>query len=384
MTVTSLAIFFGILFFLVVVHEGGHFIFAKLAKMRVDEFAFGFPPNLFSKKIGETKYVFNLLPLGGYVKIFGEQGLSDEELNSQANQKDLARSFDRQGVWARLFVLSGGVIFNLIACVLLLALSLSLGSEVALDTEMAKATPSENRSLVVADVLPQSNLYKQGLRQGDKITVVQADNGKVLDKNNLFAEAVTQFTKDNNGSLIHLSVESESTKEIKTYSAVPQAGLVEGKKILGISLVDTAYKQYTFSESLVQAGRDTVSYTKYIFGELGKLLKGVFTQEGDVKQALSGPIGMAVATKQIAEKSFSNIVAFAALISLSLAVFNILPIPALDGGRILFVLSEVPYKLIFKKSIPKKIEQTTHAIGFLFLIGLMLLVTYFDILKLLA
>ena len=120
MSIASLLIFIGILFLLVIIHELGHFLFAKWVGMRVDEFAFGFPPRLWSKKIGETNYAFNLLPLGGYVKIFGEQGLDEENQKDSKNVKDLERSFDNKGILARLFVLSGGVIFNWGACVILI------------------------------------------------------------------------------------------------------------------------------------------------------------------------------------------------------------------------------------------------------------------------
>lgn len=380
MSIASLLIFVGILFSLVITHELGHFLFAKLVGMRVDEFAFGFPPRLWSKQVGETKYSLNLLPIGGYVKIFGEQGLEEGEEKKLENQKDLHRSFDQKSIPARLVVLAGGVLFNIIACVILLSVSYMLGSKISLTAQEVAAIPKEERQLTIVSVHQDSNLYAQGLREGDVLLAIKSQ-AEVLNTETLSSENAVEFIKNHDSELFNLQVQ-KSNKEVVSYAAVPQAGLVEGKKILGIGLADLSYKKLGLTESIKRAIADTYAYTKLFLSSFAGLVKGIFTKGENVSDSLSGPVGMAVATKDIAEKDLSYIAFFAAMISLSLAVFNILPIPALDGGRILFVLSEIPAKLIWKRKLPKSVEQTTHALGFLFLIGLMIFVTYFDILKL--
>lgn len=380
MSIASLLIFVGILFSLVIIHELGHFLFAKLMKMRVDEFAFGFPPRLWTRKIGETKYSLNLLPIGGYVKIFGEQGLEESEEKKSENQKDLHRSFDRKNIFARLIVLAGGVFFNIIACMILLSVSYIFGSKVVLTPQEVASVPKEDRQLMVVSVHKESNLYAQGLREGDVLLGVRTQ-AEVLGEDNLFSEKTIEFIKNHDYELLNLQIQ-KSNKEVVSYAAVPQAGLVDGKKALGIGLADISEKRLGIGESVTRAASDTYVYTKLFLGSFAGLVKSAFTKGENVSDSLSGPVGMAVVTKDIAQKSFSDITFFAAMISLSLAVFNILPIPALDGGRILFVLSEIPAKMIWKRKLSKSVEQTTHALGFLFLIGLMIFVTYFDILKL--
>jgi regulator of sigma E protease len=378
MSIASLLIFLGILFALVIIHELGHFVFAKLVGMRVDEFAFGFPPRLWSKKVGETRYIFNALPLGGYVKIFGEQGLSEEEKDLDKNRSDIKRSFENKSVPARLFVLAGGVIFNILACVVLLAVGLMMDSRVGLSQEEVAKTPFAERELTVVSVHPESNLHKQGLREGAQVFALSSANTSLSGEALQSASAVA-FIQQHPSELLNITVK-DGDKQV-VYAAVPQAGLVEGKKVLGIGLSDTGYVKYGFVEAFQKAESETVEYTKIFLSSFVGLVKGIFDKDVKVTDQLAGPVGMAVATKDISNRDISQIIFFAAMISLSLAVFNILPIPALDGGRILFVLAEVPLGLIWKKKLPKNIEQTTHALGFMFLIGLMIFVTYFDILK---
>jgi regulator of sigma E protease len=384
MITLSLVIFFFILFTLVIVHEAGHFIFAKLMKMRVDEFAFGFPPKLFSFTRGETKYSFNLIPLGGYVKIFGENTLEDDNLNlkqKEQNKKDKNRSFESKSASARIFVLLGGVIFNILATIIFFAISYMIGSQASIDTEQAKSISPDKRQVIVQSISPDSNLYKQGMRSGDSIVSVGAD-GFVLSQDGLYAESITELSKNNQNSIISINYITKETGKVSEVGAIPQAGIVEGKKVLGLALADIAYQKLNFTDAITRGASDTYKYIVLIFKELGKLIYGSIFGSDKIEDALAGPVGLAASTKDIASRDMAAILTFAGALSLSLAVFNILPIPALDGGRILFVLFEWPTKLIFKRKISKNIEQAFHALGFAFLIGLMVYITYFDILKL--
>ncbi len=384
MNIISLLIFIFILFMLVIIHEAGHFIFAKIMKMRVDEFAFGFPPRLFSKKIGETKYSFNLIPLGGYVKIFGENGIDDSEntkREDRQDRRDMHRSFESKGFWAKLIVLSGGVLFNFIACILLLTLSFLFSKQISLSEDEAAKIALDQRSLIVTSVDIKSNLKSQNINVEDKIISISS-NGQTLTGVALTKTSFTDLIQKNTDELMEVKLLDNKTNKEKIVSAVPQAGIVDGKKVLGLSVLDVAYTKLGFLEAIQKAYSFTMYQTKFIFTELYKLIINSFNGTANIKDSLAGPIGLASATRDIGERSVSTVLAFAAMLSLSLAIFNILPIPALDGGRILFIFVDELSKKILKKKIPHTAEKLFHTSGFILLMILFVFVTYSDIAKL--
>ena len=373
MTFTSIIIFLSILFVLVVVHELGHFLLAKYYKMRVDEFAFGFPPRLLSKKIGETLYSFNLIPLGGYVKIFGENGMEEEDLK-KLSDKDRGSLFGSYNPYRRIAVLSGGVIFNVIAAFVFFAISLMYGSNLFLTPEEAMATPHTSRDLLIVEINPQSPLLEAGLTPGSEILELSAD-GKTLSGQELTSASASTFVQTHPDSIIGITYLQNG--ETKVVNVVPKAGIVEGKKILGAKFADSAFKKFSFIESIGQAAKLTYDNLKFIFLGLFELIYNLIYKDARVEDSVSGPVGLAVLTSKVATQGTSEILFFAGLLSLSLAVFNILPIPALDGGRIVFVLWEI----VTGKKVKSTIEQLFHGLGFLALIALMLFVTYYDIVK---
>jgi regulator of sigma E protease len=374
MTISSLIIFLAILFLLVVVHELGHFLTAKYFKMRVDEFAFGFPPCLFKKKYGETVYSFNLIPLGGYVKIFGENGMSEEEIKN-LNHEEKKQLFGSKPWWQRIIVLSGGVIFNIIGAFILFTFVFIIGSNVYLDQDEVKATPASERHLLLIDLKENSPLVNTGIKIGDEITKIES-NGKVLEKESLDSFSAAEFVQENQNSLITLSYLNQE-KILSEVKVVPKAGLVEGKKVLGANFVNSTFKKFSFLEAIPHAVETTYYQLKYIFFGLFQLIYDLVFKDAKVEDNLAGPIGLAVMTSKVSEHGLDQILAFAAMLSLSLAVFNILPIPALDGGRIVFVLFEA----VSRRKIKTQTEQLFHGLGFLALLLLMVFVTYFDIVK---
>lgn len=375
MTISSLIIFFLILFLLVVVHEFGHFLFAKLTKMRVDEFAFGFPPRLFSKKIGETEYSFNMIPLGGYVKIYGENGLNEVELK-KITREEKEKTFASKSVWARFLVLIGGVTFNLLAAITLFTVVFMMGSNFAIPAEELSSYSASERSLTLMYLNDKSPLVREGVPAGSTIKSISA-NKNILEDENLTAQSASKFIQENNDNYIEIKYSETNNAEVKTVKVLPVPGIVEGKKVLGASFADIAFKQYPPHLAFVEAVKNTFFQTTFIFQSLVGLVHDLIYKNAKLEDSVSGPVGLAMLTAKISAQGLTQILSFAAMLSISLAVFNILPIPALDGGRILFVAIEA----ITRRKVSAKIEQFFHGVGFLLLLGLMVFVTYFDIAK---
>ena len=384
MTITSLIIFFGILFFLVVIHELGHFVFAKWTKMRVDEFAFGFPPRLLSKKIGETLYSFNLIPLGGYVKIFGENGLTEDEKNKLSDQ-DKKQLFGNKKISHRLLVLVGGVLFNIIGAYVLFFFMLLGGTNVFLNSstiELLSPEELNSKKLLLVNVKDGSPIENSSLKVGHEIISVSILKDKVvteLKKPEINGKNLPEFIQSNVDSEFVFKHIDENGIYAET-KLIAKAGLVEGRKVLGASFADQMYKEYSVLGALVDAFKLTAGNLQFIFISLYQLVVDLFAGNTNVEDNLAGPIGLAVLTTKVSERGLDDILSFAAMLSLSLAAFNILPIPALDGGRIVFVLLEA----VRKKKVRTDVEQMFHGFGFLLLIMLMLFVSYFDIVKALA
>jgi regulator of sigma E protease len=377
MTIQSIITFIGILFLLVTVHEFGHFILAKLFKMRVDEFAFGFPPRLLSKKKGETTYSINLIPLGGYVKIFGENGLDEEELKKLSDH-DRKRLFGNKPAWQRILVLCGGVAFNIVCAAILFTVAYMYGSNIFIEQKDLANYPASERKLLLVDINPKSSLTSSSISVGDSITSLSAE-GETLTGDNLSSYSTSDFIQRHVNSQIFINF-LKSDGEMGQVIAIAKPGIVDGKKILGAKFADTTYKKYSFGEAIIAGIDSTYEQVTYIFVSLGTLVHDMIYKGAKVEDNLSGPIGLAVMTSKVSKQGMDEILNFAGLLSLSLAVFNILPIPALDGGRIVFVL----YEVFRRKKVNATTEQLFHGIGFLALLCLMVFVTYFDIVKALA
>jgi regulator of sigma E protease len=361
-------IFLLVLTALVFVHELGHFLAARLFKIRVDEFAIGFPPRIISWMWGKTRYAINLLPLGGYVKIYGE-GPDDEK------SEDSILSKNR---WQQAVVLVAGVTFNIIFAWLLLSLSLFLGTKASYEA-MPKAIVT-NPVLTVVMVAPGSPAEIAGLKSGDEIlSVTNAES--LLATTSLSVEAVQKViasTKNkvtfNIRQFVTATSTGESTYMVKEIVAVPIEGLVSGKKAIGISMDMVATVKVGFFKSFYYGARQTYYLTENVVVGLYDFLKNVVTGHASLKQ-VSGPVGIAGAVGQSARVGFSSLLVIAAVISANLAVINLVPFPALDGGRLVIVLIEG----VLRRELNPKVIQWVNAIGFLLLITLMLVVTVKDV-----
>lgn len=363
----NIIIFIVILLVLVVSHEFGHFIVAKKSGIRVDEFSFGFPPKLFGVKKGETSYNFNLLPLGGYVKIFGEN--PDEESLTGPDSK---RSFVNKPWYIQAAVLFAGVTMNFLVAWLLL----SVGFMSGLPTSVGAAPHGaivENQALTVTSVQASSPAEKAGLKTGDKISHLQV-KGDSTDTPS--TESIQYFVRKHGGE--EVTVSFTRGKEQKETTVIPEINKDSTVPMVGISMDIIGTLKLSVFQSLWEGLK--LSWNLVVGTVVGfyTLIHDGFTGHGNLS-AVTGPIGLVGVVGDAAKFGFIYLLSFTALISINLAVINLIPFPALDGGRLLFLLIEK----IKGSRIKPSIANTVNLIGFGLLMVLMAVITYHDIVKLL-
>lgn len=372
----SILIFIIILLVLVLVHEFGHFFAAKKFGIRVDEFGFGFPPKLYGKKYGETEYTLNLLPLGGFVKIFGEN--PDEE---NLNGPDKARSFIHKPKWQQALVLFSGVFMNFLLAWFLF----SVGFMSGLPTSASSAPAGvrlENISLVVISVVPEYPAEIAGLRAGDNIVSVKGISNQT-DKEESLAEInpenLQSFILTHSEEKIEIGYSrGKESEEVRYVEIMPEIKEPQGKPVIGIAMDEIGIAKLGVWEAFSQGLRLTLSVTKDTALGLYNLIKDGLRGQGSFV-AVTGPVGLVGFVGEAYQFGFVYLLSFAALISVNLAIINLFPFPALDGGRLLFLLIEK----IKGSRINPNVVNAANSVGFAILILLMLLVTYHDIVKLL-
>lgn len=351
---------------LILVHEWGHFTAARKFGVRVEEFGLGLPPlaKVLTRDRRGTEYTLNWLPLGGFVRMKGEDTHDSKLLKA----KD---SFAAKAVWQRIIIVCAGVTMNLITGFVLLTLVFSLGSTylVAPDkiqTMLAEKVGSELLSqqrlgILINDIASDSPAKDTDLKKFDFISAI---DGQKIDQTKAFAEYVTS-KKDQEVTLSIVRRSYEFPLTVKVGA--------DGKLGVAISDALTAVKlRYPVHLAVVEGGKETLRITKLIFFALGDLGRSIFRAE--VPQDIGGPIAIAKETFYRATDIIA-LINFAAMLSLTLAVFNILPIPALDGGRLIFLL----YEGITRHRPSPAMEAKIHAAGFIFLIGLIILISFKDI-----
>jgi len=368
----TIILFLVVLAVLIFVHELGHFIVAKKSGIRVDEFAIGFPPKVFSWVKGETKYVLNLIPFGGYVKIFGEN--PDDESMTGA---DSARSFVNAKKWKQVCVLVSGVLFNIIFAWLLISASFMCGSMVPVGEEASNYSKYiKDTQVVLTKVMADSPAEKAGLIQGDRLLQINS-GGKVYGSMNgaglnttLVREAIEKCL---NGSI---EITYKRNDQVYTVLAIASSSGADNKKMIGIYMENVGTVKLNPFLALWEGGKLTLTTFKQVAIGLGTFLLQVVKGNGDFSQ-VSGPVGIVSLVGDAANFGFVYFLGFVAFISLNLAVINLIPFPALDGGRVLFVIIEA----VTRRPIKPKIANAFNAAGFFLLITLMLVITYRDIMK---
>lgn len=377
----SIIIFIIILLVLVLVHEFGHFFTAKRFGIRVDEFGFGFPPKLFSFKKGETEYSFNLLPLGGFVKIFGEEvdeanmlevGFLDKERTPE--EIELAkRSFVNKPKWKQAIVLFAGIFANFLLAWLLFSIGFMSGLPTSVGSEVA-GYKLQDVNLVVVSVLTKSPAENAGLKIGDKIINMRSgDNFTTY----VSPETVKSFVVGSGGKEIDIGYLRGKNPEINLAKVIPAASAVDGKPAIGISMDEIGTAKLPFFTALWQGLRLDWFMTKSTAVGLYTLISEAIRGKGSFA-SVTGPVGMVGIVGDAYQFGFIYLLSFAALISINLAIINLLPFPALDGGRLFFLLIEK----IKGSRINPKVANAMNMIGFYLLIFLMLVITYHDVIKL--
>ncbi len=355
-----------ILVALVLFHEFGHFIIAKLFRIRVDEFSIGFPPRIFKKKFGETTYSLGALLLGGYVKIFGESG---EEV--EGNEQDKSRSFIVKPRWMQASVIGAGVLFNFLLAWILLSFGYVMGMPQAIVDVPRGAVVSDQR-LIIIDVAPDSPAAEAGLTAGDFINKVSHGEAEIVSPDaGELSDFVNVYQKDG------VTIDYTRGAEEKEVSLVPVTGFVEGKTAIGVSLVMTGTVAIHSPRAILEGWSLTLEYTKLTWDGLVGFFGSLFTGSANFSE-IRGPIGIVEVVSDESALGFVYLLIITAIISINLAIINLIPIPALDGGRLLFIFIEA----IVKKPIGQtRAVLIAQGVSFALLILLLLIVSYHDIVR---
>ena len=356
-----LAIAFLSLIALMIIHEFGHFIIAKKFGVRVDEFGIGYPPRIFGKKIGDTIYSINWIPLGAFVKIYGEEGGVDDY-----------RSFTNLKIWQRVLIIIGGVAAFWIAAVIIFSIVFAMGTDLPVgDQDVQGLTNVQVKIVSVSQNSPASGA---GLEIADTIKDIKVGNSDT--KINKIAD-FQKITIDNKGKEITLTIERNG----KTFDAslTPRVNPPSDQGAVGVGLerMATLIKKYPFYEAPIQGAIYTWQTTVNALGGLYATLSGLFAGKGAPQGAeFAGPLGITVFLANAASYGIGFFLYFRGIISVFIAIFNLFPIPALDGGKLIFLLIEK----IKGRPVSARVEQGITMVFFIILICLSLFITIkFDI-----
>jgi regulator of sigma E protease len=378
--ILNIIIFIAILALLVLVHEFGHFLSAKKFKMYVEEFGFGFPPKIKGWKKGEMTWSINALPLGGFVKIAGEDGeigpndyIVEEKVIVQEESVEIIESgtkeiiieekiteidkaaeiprerfFSSKPIWQRVVVLISGVAMNFILGWLILIIVFTFGTKPV---------------VVVSQVFNNSPAYLAEIKEGDKIVGYSS------------TESFISYVNNHKGQQILLNVQNgQKTRQVEI---TPRINVPEGEGPLGVGLSAGGVEKEPFSRAVWDGTKASWQIFTMIYTTLFKLIVGFFYGP-NLFQYISGPVGIFEATSQAAGLGIGYLANLIAFISLNLAAINIFPFPALDGGRIIFLIIEK----IKGSPVSARIQQVVNGVGFALLITLILAVSIQDIRKL--
>lgn len=388
--IISLLIFLVLLSILVLIHELGHFLVARKLGIKVEEFGFGFPPKLFSIKRGETEYSINWLPIGGFVKLYGEDEAGAGRVSSGQQKpiiKDRERAFFSKTPWERAAVVIAGVVMNAgLAAVIFYVFLFFSGFKVTLpllnDHAFLFVNQKVTSDVIVTSVAKDSPAEKVGLTSYAKISKV---NGKDVPTTKAFTTVINQ----NKGKEVTIEWEDVRTNKKSQGVLVPRVSPPANQGAIGVAFVpvDTVVLTYdTPTQKILSGIVHPINLMAYNFDVLGQFIRVSIEKKTTepLSQSISGPVGIyslvgkLVEIPDIKERAL-QMLNLAGILSISLAFFNILPIPALDGGRLFFILIEA----ITRKKVPARFESMTHTVGMIVLLAFLLFVTVNDFQKML-
>ena len=360
----SILLFIIILAALILVHEVGHFIAAKKAGVRVDEFGIGFPPRLWTKKVGETLYSVNAFPIGGFVKIFGEDPDADS-----LRGKDSSRALTHKPKLVQAWIISAGIVFNLLFAWLLISAGFMVGLPYSVDGS-AYGERVQNPTLTITQVVSKSPAEEAGLKGGD-IIVSLASGGDTL--TNPKVSATQNFIASHE----ELEITVNRGGEEKKLPVEGAEGLIDGRPAIGISMDNVGILKLPIHEALYVGLSTTASITISMTIGILEFFKNILIGQGSI-QDIAGPVGIVGIVSDASTLGFIHLVSLTAIISINLAIINLLPFPALDGGRLFFLLIEA----VKRSPIKPEVANIANGIGFLILIAFMVFITFHDIVKL--
>jgi len=354
----SLIVFLVTLWILILAHELGHFLMAKKAGIKVEEFGLGYPPRLWGKKFGETLYSINLLPLGGFVKLYGE-----ELQERKKNRLNLGKAFWAKSKKARVAVIVAGVLANFLLAVLAFSIVYSI-----------MGIPTKTKKVMIIGVTPASPAQKAGLHEEDLVLSVDSQEVKGIDH---FIRLIDQ--KKNQP--IWLKV-ARGEKEMN-FSLVPRAEPPENEGPLGVVISDVQMKHYPVWQmpfrGAIEGFKEAFVWTGLVLGSLKKMIFDL-VGKGEIPKDIAGPIGIFQIAGGVAQSGFLAILQFIGILSVNLAVINFLPFPALDGGRLMFIV----YEVLTKKKPKPEFEHWINAVGMSLLLLLILVISINDVRRILA
>jgi regulator of sigma E protease len=408
-------LFLIILGVLVFVHEFGHFLAAKKAGVKVEELGFGYPPRakILGRKWG-TLFSLNWIPFGGFVKIFGEDyeegekqvplqtegenkivSIEETSYSAEITSQGVVQSFESENLEIEIpdsktdknftqiskkwqaTILAAGVVFNIIFAWLLFSLGFMIGLPTSVENDYGMVV--KNPALTITNIAPGSPAAEVGLKSGDKIKVL-SNSETILENPEL--DAVSNFINKTSGKVL---VQIDRGGKILDFKVLPKDGIAENpsnssgqaRKAIGISMDMIGTLRLPAHKAVYEGGKVTLELSQQTVSGIASLIKDAVRGKADMSQ-VAGPVGIIGLVGDASRLGFTYLITFTALISINLAIINLVPFPALDGGRIVLVAIEG----ITRRKMNSRIIHTLNNVGFFLLIALMLVITYRDILKL--
>ena len=369
----TIIVFLFILSVLILAHELGHFLLAKRAGIRVEEFGLGYPPRILARKIGETIYSINWILFGGFVKLLGE------ELEEIQKVKEKEKSFWAKSKTARTSVIVAGVLANFILAIVCFSIVYSF-----------IGIPTKTDQVKIVGLMENSPAAQAGLLEGD--IVLSVNEIKVASMNRFI-----EIVEENKGQQVAIKVDREENNpclepvlggmgfscegDKLILFVIPREEPPEGEGALGIVISDVEMKKYPLWQmpfyGTIEGFKEAFAWTGLVIGGIGGMIGNLITK-GQIPREIAGPVGILQITSGVARSGVLTILQFIGVLSVNLAVINILPFPALDGGKLIFI----GYELITRKKPKPQIEHWVNFAGMAFLLFLVILVTVNDIARL--